>query len=218
MNEGIKPTRMELLNCKQQLAMAEKGHEILKQKRDALVMEFMKTIKKAKNLRGEVNSETVAAHRKLAVARSTHGDLFVEASAMQSNAIPGVNVRPKNIMGVSIPLIEAVNVKRNLLERGYSVHGSTAAFDEATTAFENTLQKIVYLAETETSIKRLLAEIEQTNRRVNALEYNIQPALRQTIRHISDHLNRLESERFFALKLTKARIENAEKEAQEAGS
>ena len=41
---------------------------------------------------------------------------------------------------------------------------------------------------------------------MNALEYNVQPMIRDNIRLIQDSLNRLEAERFFALKLTKARI------------
>ena len=208
-SENIRPTRMELLNQKQRLVMAQKGHHLLKQKRDALVLEFFNTVKKAKDLRGQVNSQVVGAHKKLAVARSVHGDLFVEACALAAVRAPDVRVETKNIMGVRIPVISSISVHRSLLERGYSVHGSSARFDDAVEAFENSLNSVVQLAETETAIKRLLSEIEKTNRRVNALEFNIQPAMRQAIREIQDHLNRLESERFFALKLTKQRLQAA---------
>ncbi len=207
--DNVRPTRMELLNTKQRLIMAEKGHKLLKQKRDALVLEFFNTVKKAKDLREQVNVQVVDAHKKLAIARSIHGDLFVESSALSTLPAPDVRVETKNIMGVRIPLISSISVKRNLLERGYSVHGSSARFDDAVESFEKALNLIVQLAETETALRRLLSEIEKTNRRVNALEFNIQPGLKDTIRHIQDHLNRLESERFFALKLTKKRLQAA---------
>lgn len=208
-SENVRPTRMELLNAKQRLVIAQKGHHLLKQKRDALVLEFFNTVKKAKDLRSKVNAQVVDAHKKLAVARSIHGDLFVEAASLAAHAAPDVRVETKNIMGVRIPIISSISVHRTLLERGYSVHGSSAFFDDAVEAFENSLNSIVQLAETETALKRLLSEIEKTNRRVNALEYNIQPRLKQTIKEILDHLNRLESERFFALKLTKKRLQAA---------
>lgn len=216
MVENAKPTRMELINARQRLIIAQKGHKLLKQKRDALVVELFQALKKAKDLRSQVNAQIVEAHKKLAIARSVHGDLFVEANALASKKIPEVEVKTKNIMGVKIPLITAVEVKRSLSERGYSVIGSSAQFDSAVEGFENALNYIVLLAETETTLKRLLKEIEKTNRRVNALEFNIQPALRASIRLIQDHLNRLEAERFVALKLTKARLVKAA-EAEEMG-
>ncbi|MBI3588693.1 V-type ATP synthase subunit D [Candidatus Micrarchaeota archaeon] len=205
----VSPTRMELLNTRQKLSMAEKGHKLLKQKRDALVLEFFNAVKKAKDLRQQLNTAVVDAQKKLAIARSIHGDLFVESSALSATKIPEIRVEAKNIMGVKIPQIEATDVRRNLLDRGYSVLGSSAQFDAAVEAFENSLNLSVQLAETETAIKRLLREIEKTNRRVNALEYNVQPSLREIVRFIQDSLNRLESERFFALKLTKARLQAA---------
>lgn len=214
MPEAVASTRMELLGQKQKLVMAERGHKLLKQKRDALVIEFFNMVKKARDLRAQVDAQMVDGHKRLSLARSIHGDLFVEANALAARTVPEVEVRTKNIMGVRIPLITSIDVRRDLLSRGYSPLGSSAHFDEAVEAFENALTMVVQLAETENSLKRLLREIQKTNRRVNALEYNVQPMLRGNIRLIQDALNRLEAERFFALKLTKARLEaRAEEEA-----
>lgn len=213
MADTVAPTRMELLNQKQRLVMAQRGHKLLKQKRDALVIEFFNVVKKARDLRSQVDAQMVLSHKKLAIARSIHGDLFVEANALAAITIPAVEVKAKNIMGVKIPLITAIDVRRNLLERGYSPLGSSAQFDDAVDGFETSLNGIIQLAETENSLRRLLKEIQKTNRRVNALEYNVQPMIRDNIRLIQDSLNRLEAERFFALKLTKARlVKRAEEE------
>lgn len=206
MKEGVRPTRMELLNTKQQLVLARKGHTILKQKRDALVHEFFNVIKKAKDLRMEADEEMAKAFKALAIAKAFHGDLFVETAALASKKVPEIVVHGKNIMGVKIAEIKGVDVEKTLLDRGYSLQMSSAKFDEAVAHFEKTLSLVIKLAEFETALKRLLKEIEKTNRKVNALEFNIQPELASTIKEISDHLNMLEAERFFALKVTKRRL------------
>ncbi len=214
--EAVRPTRMELLNARQKLLLARKGYDLLRKKRDALVIELFSTIRRTRDMRSQVNHQVIEAHKKLAVARAVHGDLFIEAQALAAKTVPEVEVTAKNIMGVKIPEITATKVKRNIFERGYSVHGSSAKFDEAVEAFENALNQVIELAETETALKRLIREIERTNRRVNALEYVVQPELEATIKMISSHLNRLEAEQFFALKLTKRRLGRAAETAEAA--
>ncbi len=216
--ENVKPTRMELLNTKQRLKLAEKGHKLLKQKRDALVLEFFSIIKKAKDLRMQVDQQLITSYRALAVAEAMHSRLFLETSTLSAHAAPEVNVSTQNIMGVRIPRIEGVAIERNLLQRGYSLHGSSAAFDEAVDSFEKSLNLIIKLAETESALKKLLKEIEKTNRRVNALEFNIQPAMKATMKEIQGHLNRLEAELFFSLKVTKRRLTKRAEAEEEAAA
>ncbi|MFH1257492.1 MAG: V-type ATP synthase subunit D [Candidatus Micrarchaeota archaeon] len=204
--ESVRPTRMEMLNTKQKLLLASKGHFILKQKRDALVPEFFRLVKKARNLRKEVDAEMAKAFKALAIAKAFHGDLFVETAALGSKKVPEINVKTRNIMGVKIADIEGIDVKKSLMNRGYSIRGSSAKFDAAVEHFENALNMIIQLAEFETALRRLLREIEKTNRKVNALEFNIQPNLKETIKEIQAHLNRLESEAFYALKVTKKKL------------
>lgn len=212
--ENVRPTRMELLNTKSKLTLASKGHHILKQKRDALVPEFFRLVKKAKDLRREVDAEMQRAFKALAIAKAFHGDFFVETSALASKKVPEIQVRTRNIMGVKIADIEGIDVKKDLITRGYSIRGSSAKFDAAVEHFENALNMIIKLAEFEAALRRLLREIEKTNRKVNALEFNIQPELRDTIKEIAAHLNRLESEAFYALKVTKRKLSKADEAAE----
>ncbi|MEK6954209.1 MAG: V-type ATP synthase subunit D [Candidatus Micrarchaeota archaeon] len=211
--ESVRPTRMEMLNTKSKLTLATKGHHILKQKRDALVPEFFKLVKKARDLRSQVDKEMQLAFKSIAIAKAFHGDLFVEMAAISSQNVPEIEVKTRNIMGVKIAEIKGIDVKKDLETRGYSIQGSSAKFDDAVEHFENSLNLIIKLAEFETALRRLLREIEKTNRKVNALEYNIQPDLKATIKEISAHLNRLESEAFYALKVTKRKLSKAQETA-----
>ena len=215
MNDNIKPTRMELINTKNQLALATKGHKILAQKRDALVLKFFEIVKKARDLRTELDAQTVEAYKALAIAECIHSDSNLAVIALTTEEPPEIKVSVKNIMGVRIPAIEGRYVKKGLVERGYDYADTSARLDYAIDLFSDVLAKSIDVAETETALKRLLGEIEKTNRRVNALEYRVQPELRDTARTIKLHLNRLESEQFYALKVTKRRL-NRKAEAEEA--
>lgn len=197
---------MELLNTKQRVILAEKGHKILKQKRDALVMEFFSIVKKASNLRTQLDLEMMAAYKALAVARAFHTDLYIKSNAFAAQEAPHVALTAKNIMGVRITAISAPHFAK---QSAQNVHGTSAKYDEAQMHFRKALELVLAVAETETAIKRLLQEIEKTNRRVNALEYNVTPKLKATIKMIAGHLNRLEAEQFFALKVTKRRLNKA---------
>lgn len=62
---NIRPTRMELLKTKKKLKLAIKGHKLLKEKRDALMMEFFSLIKEIKKLRAEISEKLLLAQKSM---------------------------------------------------------------------------------------------------------------------------------------------------------
>jgi len=210
MANKINPTRMELIKAKAKIKLAVKGHKLLKQKRDALVMEFFSIMEKAKDLRSELNENMGKAYTSLAKAQAFHGIYEVEHAAMATQNISEVSLDVKNVMGVKIPSLEEVKVKSSPLERGYSFLGSSAKTDEATNNFELALDMVLKLAETENALKKLIKEIEKTKRRVNALEYVLIPKLKHQTKSISLHLDELERESFFTLKMIKGKLARKE--------
>lgn len=210
MAEETKTTRLELIETKARVKLAEKGHGLLKQKRDVLVMEFFRILKRAKDRRNELNRQMEKSFKALAVAQAFHGVFEIESISLAVKKAPGVVVEAKNVMGVKIPSITGAEVKKKLLERGYSFIGSSAKIDECAEAFENALEMAIELAETENALKRLIAEIEKTKRRVNALEYVLLPRLHEKKKYISNRLDEIEREQFIALKTIKRKL-NAKK-------
>ena len=88
---------------------------------------------------------------------------------------------------------------------------STSAYiEEASVAFEKLLESIIRAAEVETTMKKLLDEIEKTKRRVNALEFKIIPGLKEAERFVRFSLEEMERENVTRLKHQKKKSEAAD--------
>jgi V/A-type H+-transporting ATPase subunit D len=207
---------MELLRAKSRVKLARKGHKLLKQKRDALILEFFKILGKAQDLRSELNSRMKTAYAALAVAQAYHPMQEIEAASLAVKRAPGVKVEVRNIMGVRIPVLEASQAKKELLGRGYSVVGTSAKIDEVAEAFEQAIDLVFRLSQTENAIRRLILEIETTKRRVNSLEFVMIPRLEQQAKLISFRLEEMERDSFVMLKTIKRKLGKAAEERKAA--
>ncbi|MBI5553382.1 MAG: V-type ATP synthase subunit D [Candidatus Diapherotrites archaeon] len=205
----IKTTRLELIETRNMIRLAEKGNQLLKQKKDILVLEFFKILKDAKDLRKDLNENMAYAYSSLGLAESFHGSLEVQTLSLAVAPLAGVEVSSKNIMGVRIPAIKGTDVFKPLGERGYPLESSSAKLDETVEHFQKSLDQIIKLAETENALKRLIKEIEKTKRRVNALDYVVVPTLKDKSKYISMRLEEMEREQFVSLKSIKEKLEKA---------
>ena len=201
----IKPTRSELINIKRRIKLSERGYNILKMKRDGLILEFFKVLQQAKDSRGALLERYTHAMEMIALAETVEGAIGVKAAALSTADIPAISLKSKNIMGVVVPEIEASSVRKGVLDRGYGMLGTSAVIDETAEAFEDLLEAIIEAAEIETTMKRLLDEIEGTKRRVNALEFKVIPELTEARDFIKMRLDEMEREELFRLKKIKAR-------------
>jgi V/A-type H+-transporting ATPase subunit D len=201
----IKPTRSELINLKKKIRLSERGYNILKMKRDGLILEFFKVLEDAKTSRGELQGKYQQASEMIALSNTVEGTIRLKAAAFSVRETPEITLKPKNIMGVVVPEITSTKVKKRLLERGYGLIGTTSVLDETATAYEDLMESIIRSAEIESTMKKLLDEIESTKRRVNALEFKVIPELTEARDFIKMRLDEMEREELFRLKKIKAR-------------
>ena len=198
---------MELLKLKRRVKLADRGHRLLKEKRDALISEFMLVIKEYRDARRRVEENLRIAFYSLLMAEVLLGSRDLEQISGITTRDIGLEFVTKNIMGVSIPILEIGDVVRRINERGYGFLSTTAKLDDAAKGFEESLLLIVKLAEVEESVRRIAQEVEKTKRRVNALEYIVIPRLNATIKHIEMRMEEIEREGFLRLKKIKASLE-----------
>jgi V/A-type H+-transporting ATPase subunit D len=202
----VKPTRSELIQLKKRIQLSERGYKLLKMKRDGLILEFFKILNEARNVRTELDAAFLKAEEKINLASAVNGMVTVRSTAFTAKESPEISLSGKNIMGVVVPKISSTGVKKNLVERGYGIVGTNSYIDETADAYEDLVEKIITAAELETTMKRLLDEIEKTKRRVNALEFKVIPELTAAMRYIRFMLEEMERENTFRLKRVKARM------------
>jgi len=205
--QNVKPTRMELLKLRKRIKLADKGHRLLKEKRDALISEFMVVIKEYREARKNVEENLKIAFYDLLLAEVLLGSRDIEQIAGITLRDIDLDFTIKNIMGVSVPIMKIDNLVRRINERGYGFLSTNAKLDDAAKNFEESLSVIVRLAEVEESVRRIAQEVEKTKRSVNALEYIVIPRLKATIKHIEMRMEEIERESFMRLKKIKASLE-----------
>jgi V/A-type H+-transporting ATPase subunit D len=205
--QNVKPTRMELLKLRRRVKLADKGHRLLKEKRDALISEFMVVIQKYKDSRRRAEEHLKGAFQDLLMAEVLLGSRDIEQIGAISGRDISLDTTARNVMGVPIPVMKTGELVRRVHERGYGLLSTNAKLDDAAKGFEETLALIVELAGVEESVRRIAQEVEKTKRRVNALEYIVIPRLKATIKHIEMRMEEIERESFLRLKKIKASLD-----------
>ena len=205
--EGVSSTRMELLEIRKKLILAEKGHKLLEEKRDALVEKFFDIIEKRNQMSKEIDNDFKIAYLSLIGAQMIMGEKKVEDISKQTESIGDISFENDNIMGVKIPKMNTENLKTDI-KPTYGFLETCSKFDDAQKQFNSLISKLVNLADLEGKIKSLTVEIEKTKRRVNVLENNLIPKLYATRKYIEMQLEEREREDFFRRKRIKARLES----------
>jgi V/A-type H+-transporting ATPase subunit D len=214
--EEVRPTRSELLERRAQIGLAVQGMDLLKQKRDALLIEFMSVMDETLRLSGSLQKAVADAQYSLAVAKSVDGNVSVRSVAMATKGEVTIDMTGTKIMGVSVPVVtKGRSPMRSSFTRGYSITGVSSRIDESADRFEKILDVIIEYADIETRLKRLGEEIQKTNRRVNALEQITVPGLKEQVAYIRQTLDERAREDLFRLKKVKKKIER-KKAAQSA--
>lgn len=201
---NVNPTRMELSSLKKKIASAQRGHKLLKDKRDELMRQFMSLIKENKQLRSEVESGIAEANRYMAVAGSVMQREMLETALMLPKQEVELEVSEKNVMSVYIPVFSPKYRTGDTDDiYSYGTAFTSVDLDGAILALSEIFPKMIRLAEIEKACQLMADEIEKTRRRVNALEHIMIPDYQDTIKYITMKLS--ENERSTTTSLMKVK-------------
>ena len=205
MSPKIAPTRGNMVKFASSLKLAEKGHDLLEQKRTILLMELMGKIREAKELQRSLEEVFSKAYFSLQMAGLSLGIENVEELSYSVPETDDFTVRLHSVMGVEIPKVDPVNRPP---EPCYSFLGTSGTMDGAYLHATEVLSLIARLAEVENSVYRLAVQIRRTFRRVNALEKVVIPSHRQMLAWIANVLEENDREDFTRMKMAREGMEN----------
>ena len=200
----INPTRMELTRLKGRLKTAQRGHKLLKDKRDELMKQFMDVVRENRALRKRVEEGLMRAHASFTVASALMSPEMLEQSLMYPKQNVELEMTFQNVMSVDVPRYQFKTRSQDPGEiYPYGFAQTSGELDDAVDAMAGVFQDMLRLAEVEKTSQLLAEEIEKTRRRVNALEYVKIPQMQEAIKYISMKLD--ENERSTTIRLMKVK-------------
>ena len=195
---------MELTRLKGRLRTAQRGHKLLKDKRDELMKQFLDTVREVRALRQEVEEELMTVHGAFTVASALMSSQALEQALLDPKQSVKLTQTTKNIMSVNVPVYHFKTKSDDAGEiYPYGFANTSGELDDAVSAMSQVFQDMLKLAEIEKTSQLLAEEIEKTRRRVNALEYVKIPQMEESIKYISMKLD--ENERGNQTRLMKVK-------------
>ena len=200
----VNPTRMELTRLKKKLKTSQRGHKLLKDKRDELMKQFLDVVREVRALRAEVEEELMTVHGSFTVAAAIMSSEELEASLLYPKQSVELDMTFQNIMSVNVPIYHfqtKTQSESDIFPYGFAA--TSGELDTAVDAMGHVFQKMLKLAQIEKTAQLLAEEIEKTRRRVNALEYVLIPQMEESIKYISMKLD--ENDRSTTTRLMKVK-------------
>lgn len=199
---NVAPTKSNLLNIKDQLAISKDGYELLEQKREILVMELMRMVEKVKLLERDIDKKIKTAYPALKKMLMAVGGDRVERISHGVSYDFKITEKPVSVAGMSFSSIGVDLPSRQLF---YSYMDSFPEVDNVMVEFFDLLRLLTDMASIRTIVWRLAQEVKKTQRRVNALDKMVIPQTEETKNYIESVLEERERENVFVLKVLKAR-------------
>ena len=206
--ENVSPTRINLIQTKKTLALAESGRSVLERKRDILLRELRHSIYEAEKARENLTEALAKAYESLNEANIAKGSNTVENVALGSSREADFLLDYRSIMGVTVPVLEFQSETE--VKPDYGFGNTCAELDRAFKQFYAVLEVVAELARAEGITFQIANDIRKTQRRVNALDHVLIPSYRGTVKRIELVLEEKEREEFVRTKRIKRMIKRRE--------
>jgi len=136
----------------------------------------------------------------LAAAKYAAGDFAPVVRESAGQSLVKVRMATENAMGVRLPVFQKTQDSVADAQELTGLARGGQRIKQCKDLYGKAMAGLIKLASLQTSFVTLDHAIRQTNRRVNAIEYVIQPKIRNTISYINDELDERDREEFYRLK------------------
>jgi V/A-type H+/Na+-transporting ATPase subunit D len=207
--ENVSATRINLIQTRKTLSLAESGRDILERKRDVLLRELRTSIFEAEKAREELVAALLVAYLNLREAQLASGSETVETVALGSSFEADFLLDYRSVMGVTVPIVE---FRREIdAKPDYGFANTSTVLDMTFKQFYKVLNFVAELARAEGTVFQIANDVRKTQRRVNALSYVLIPQYRETAKRIEQVLEEKEREEFVRTKRIKNMIKKPDR-------
>ncbi|HSH14347.1 MAG TPA: V-type ATP synthase subunit D [Desulfurivibrionaceae bacterium] len=198
----IHPNRTYLLQQKERQKAVAGSLNILKARRQALIMEFLASARPFLLTRRQISAEYRRAIEELQLAQALDSKTSVASVAAVSSREIEVSIEPRNILGVRYKEVLVGAAIRTEGDDGFVCDpGATApALEEATERFLVIVENMLKFAGFESKLKRLARDIGQLSRKSRVLEQRVLPELGRNLRAAVQYIGEREREDHYRLK------------------
>ena len=191
----VPPTKSTLLQLKRQLAFMVSGHDLLERKRELLTRMVYEQLAEYRNMRQQAKGLVASAYRWLGITHLLMGDRMLYQAGLGLEPALSVKILPRSNLGVEYPSVNA----QQLPLQPVSLLWTHTSFDETRQRLTEMAVLLARLGEAETALRRILNEQRKTQKRVNALKYNVIPRYQDTIHFIQSTLEEEERNTLFQI-------------------
>ncbi|MBE9561424.1 MAG: V-type ATP synthase subunit D [Proteobacteria bacterium] len=198
----IPPTKSTLLILKRKVTFLELGVSLLERKKELLTRLVYERLKQYRELRNEAKTVLKTAYYWLGITHTRMGDRSLQQAALGLNSPFEIKILPRSSIGVQYPSVTA-----KLLDlQPVGLMGTDTSFDETRHHLADMVVLLAKLGESETALWRLLEEQRKTQKRVNALKYNVIPKYHNTIHFIKATLEEEDRNTLFQIKILRENL------------
>ena len=177
----------------------------MRAKREVLAGELFKLMREVLDGRARLDEVLREAVKALGLARALEGEDALASLAMAAGREIPLEVTARRVWGVPTPSVAAPALVRAADARGTSPTGWGPTGAEAARRHEEALEVLLRIASRELHLARLGEEIQETSRRINALEQLLLPQLGGEVSRIEAALDERDREDAVRLKRFRAR-------------
>jgi V/A-type H+-transporting ATPase subunit D len=200
----VLPTKINLIRLRREYAMLRRIRRVIEEKREVILHYLVSIAAEYSRYRDEVLRELEQVYSSYYVGASSEGLERVKVYAYSVEESLRLDTGTRILFAVKIPTF---TVREETVPPLNLPPGVDPKLYESFERIRGLLPKLLKLAEYEETINRLIEELKETQRLINALDYVILPSYREAMKYIKMVLEDRQREEFVRLKMIKRKLE-----------
>jgi len=203
--QRVLPTKINLIKLRRELRGLRRIRRVLEEKRDVLLLFIRQMIDEYEETYKKVAETLMKAYDEFLLAVAESGFETIKGVAATTPPVTLVDIRTRILFAVKAPSYTLAKEAIPMLIASVA-RVSPRLFDAREKLIEG-LEALLKLAETEATLEKLLAELKETQRLLNALDYMIIPRYESAIKFIRRVLDDRMREEILRIKMLKKILE-----------